>query len=213
MGLIYRACQSSANALSRLLWGIRIEGLENVPREGALLVTANHRSNLDPPLLGAVLPREVGYAAKKELFEVPGLGALIRALNAIPVNRSNMAPSTLRRFESWLGEGKALLIFPEGTRQRSGLLGEAKAGVGLLVERFRVPVLPIWIEGTESPFRNVFRRGRVRVVIGSPYTLPEEIDGRETERERYERTARTIMSAIGRLARIESHEGRTERPE
>jgi 1-acyl-sn-glycerol-3-phosphate acyltransferase len=175
---------------------VRVEGSENVPRGGALLVTANHRSVLDPPLLGAALPREVGYAAKRELFAVPVLATVIRALHAIPVDRSSLAPSTLRRFEEWLGNGGALVVFPEGTRSKDGKLGEAKVGVGLMVTRLSVPVLPVWIEGTESPIRNVFRRGRVRVIFGHPYTLPNDAPDSSMERERSKKAARIVMEAI-----------------
>lgn len=199
MGLFYRVCQTSAFALARILWGIRVEGRENVPLEGPLLVTANHRSNLDPPLLGAVLPREAGYAAKKELFAVVGFGRLIRALHAIPVDRGSFAPSTLRRFETWLRGGGALIVFPEGTRSRTGKLGEAKAGVGLVLMRAPVTVLPVVIEGTEAPVRNVFRRGRVRVVFGRPYALPEGLLDSSGERERSKDVARFVLEAIRRL--------------
>jgi 1-acyl-sn-glycerol-3-phosphate acyltransferase len=199
VGLFYQVCQRTGGALIRLLWGMRVEGREFVPMDGALLVTANHRSVLDPPFLGAALPREAGFAAKRELFEVPGLGALIAALHAIPVDRSNLAPSTMRRFEEWLERGNALVVFPEGTRSKDGRLGEARVGVGMMLVRLPVPVLPVWIEGTESPIRNLFRRGRVRVVFGRPYTLPSEGTGSSSERERYRDAARIVLDAIRRL--------------
>lgn len=214
MGLFYRACQRSAYALGRILWGIRVEGRENVPLAGPLLVTANHRSNLDPPLIGAILPREAAYAAKKELFAIAGVGTLIRALHAIPVDRSSFAPSTLRRFEEWLGSGGALIVFPEGTRSRTGDLGTAKAGVGLILTRSPVPVLPVSIEGTEAPIRNLFRRGRVRVVIGRPYTLPEGLLTSSDERQRSSEVARFVLEAIRRLQGESASRSRgTERPD
>jgi 1-acyl-sn-glycerol-3-phosphate acyltransferase len=199
VGLFYRVCQCSALAVIRTLWDVRIEGRENVPRTGSLLVTANHRSYLDPALLGAVVPREVGFAAKKELFKIPGFGRLIRALNAVPVDRSSIAPSTLRRFEDWVRGGNALLVFPEGTRSKDGNLGTAKTGVGMMMTKFSVPVLPVYLEGTESAFRNVFRRGRVRVVFGQPYTLPSGRAGSSSEREAFREAADVVMNAIREL--------------
>ena len=196
MGLFYRVCQSSALAVCHALWDLRVEGRENVPRTGPLLVTANHCSNLDPVYLGALLPREAGFAAKQELFKVFGLGRLIRALNSIPVDRSNIAPSTLRRFEDWVHSGKALIVFPEGTRSRDGNLKAAKTGAGMMVAKFAVPVLPVYLEGTDSAVRKIFRRGRVRVIFGKPYTLPSGLAGSSNERETFRETAQVVMNAI-----------------
>jgi len=199
VGLFYRVCQSSAQVVSHALWDVRVEGRENVPRTGPLLVTANHRSNLDPAILAAVLPREAGFAAKQELFRVFGLGSLIRALNSIPVDRSNVAPSTLRRFGDWLGSGKALIVFPEGTRSKDGNLQTAKTGAGMMVAKFAVPVLPVYLEGTGSAVRKIFRRGRVRVIFGKPYTLPSGFAGSSYERETLREAARIVMDAIRAL--------------
>jgi len=199
VGLFYRVCQWSALAVSHAFWDLRVEGRENVPRTGSLLVTANHRSYLDPAILGAVLPREVGFAAKQELFKVFGLGRLIRALHAIPVDRSSIAPSTLRRFEDWVRGGGALVVFPEGTRSKDGSLGTAKTGVGMMLARFAVPVVPVYLEGTDSAFRKIFRRGRVRVIFGEPYTLPSGVAGSSNERETFREVAQIVMNEIRAL--------------
>jgi 1-acyl-sn-glycerol-3-phosphate acyltransferase len=199
VGLFYRVCQRSALAVSHALWDVRVEGRENVPRTGPLLVTANHRSNLDPALLAAVLPREAGFAAKQELFKIAGFGRLIRALHAIPVDRSNIAPSTMRRFEDWVRQGNALIVFPEGTRSKDGNLGTGKTGVGMMVAKFLVPILPVYLEGTESALRRIFRRGRVRVVFGRPYTLPSARTASSSERETFREAAEVVMNAIREL--------------
>jgi 1-acyl-sn-glycerol-3-phosphate acyltransferase len=162
-------------------------------------VTANHCSYLDPAILGAVLPREVGYAAKQELFKIPGFGSLIRALNSIPVDRSSIAPSTLRRFEDWVRGGGALVVFPEGTRSKDGNLASAKTGVGMMLARFAAPVLPVYLEGTDSAFRKIFRRGRVRVIFGKPYTLPSGFAGSSNERETFREVAQIVMNEIRAL--------------
>jgi 1-acyl-sn-glycerol-3-phosphate acyltransferase len=124
---------------------------------------------------------------------------LIRALNSVPVDRSSIAPSTLRRFEEWIRGGNALLVFPEGTRSKDGNLGTAKTGVGMMMTKFAVPVLPVYLEGTESAFRKVFRRGRVRVVFGRPYTLPSGRAGSSSEREAFREAADVVMNAIREL--------------
>ena len=198
---MYGICKLIARVLLRLLWGIRVVGLENIPSSGPVVVTSNHRSRLDPPLLGAVVPREAAYAAKKELFAVPGLGRLIRSLNAIPVNRANLSVTTLRQFEKWLRSGRVLIFFPEGTRSKDGRLGRAKIGVGMMLARQDVPVLPVFIEGTGSVLRNIFRWGRVRVTFGRPYTLPAETWQSEARtREDYRKIADLVMARIRELA-------------
>ena len=198
---LYRFSVASTRGLARLLWGLRLEGVENIPPTGAVLLTSNHVSQLDPPLVGSFVPREVGFAAKRELFGVPGLGRLIRALNAIPVDRSNLTRGTLRAFARWLGQEKVLIYFPEGTRSRDGRLRRPKVGVGMLLEHCPVTVVPARICGTDALLKNLFRRGRVRVVFGRPYTLPQEDGpGEEERREQYRRTADAVMDRIRELA-------------
>jgi 1-acyl-sn-glycerol-3-phosphate acyltransferase len=198
---LYGFCKLIIRALLRLLWDVRVAGRENVPAEGALVVTANHRSRLDPPLIGAALPRAAAYAAKKELFSVPGLGWLLPRVNAIPVDRANLSVSTLRAIEKWLSGGGALVFFPEGTRSKDGRLGKAKIGVGMMLARQDVSVLPAYIEGTGSVLRDIFRWGRVRVTFGRPYMLPTEgSDAANRSRAHYRRIADVVMARIDELA-------------
>jgi 1-acyl-sn-glycerol-3-phosphate acyltransferase len=195
----YWFCKSLAYGLAKLLWGLRVEGLENVPRSGALLVTSNHISNLDPPVLGSVVPRETGFAAKRELFAVPVLSALIRSLNSIPVDRTQLSLSTLRTMGEFLTREQSLLIFPEGTRGEPGRFRSPKTGVGMILSKYPAQVLPAYVEGTDQPWRNLFRRGRVRVAFGRPYTLPKEAFGSGSRREQYRRVAELVMEHIRRL--------------
>jgi 1-acyl-sn-glycerol-3-phosphate acyltransferase len=195
----YRLCSFLARTVARLLWGLRVEGLEHVPRAGPLLVTSNHRSNLDPPLLGAVIPREVGFVAKQELFRVPVLGAWIRSLNALPLDRSRLSVDDMDRFGSYMEGGGALVWFPEGTRSRSGGMGKAKVGVGVLLARHPVVILPVRVLGTDSPFRSMLRRGRVRVVFGRPYTLPKGEGSGASETEEFRRIAEAVLERIRQL--------------
>lgn len=195
----YRFVRSLAYGLGRLVWGVRVEGRENVPRTGPLLVTCNHVSNLDPPVVASVIPREIGFVAKKELFAVPVLGSLIRSLNAMPLDRSRLSVEALDRFGAFLSEGNALLMFPEGTRSRTGRLGRAKIGAGVLLARFPTTVLPVYVQGTNTLFRSMLRRGRMRVVFGRPYTLPKGEGSGAPEREEYRRIADLVLDRIRQL--------------
>jgi 1-acyl-sn-glycerol-3-phosphate acyltransferase len=150
-------------------------------------------------MLGATVPREGGFAAKKELFAVPVLGPWIASLNSIPVDRARLSLGTLRALGAHLESGKALVFFPEGTRSRDGKLRSPRIGVGMLLSQFPVTIVPAFVEGTDSPLRNVFRRGRMRVVFGAPYTLPEEDRSPEDRRDGYRRKAEAVMDRIRRL--------------
>jgi 1-acyl-sn-glycerol-3-phosphate acyltransferase len=161
-----------------------------------LLVTSNHRSNADPALLGATVPRTVGFVAKRELFGVPVFGALIRSLNAMPLDRAKLSMEAIDAFGEWLGNGGALVYFPEGTRSRTGTLGKAKTGVGVLLGRHPVTVLPVWISGTDDLFRSMLRRGRMRVRFGHPYALPKGEGLDPTDRGAYRRIATYVLERI-----------------
>jgi 1-acyl-sn-glycerol-3-phosphate acyltransferase len=182
-----------------VIWGLRVEGRENVPRSGPLLVTCNHVSNLDPPVVACAIPREIGFVAKRELFAVPGLGSLIRSLNAMPLDRSRLSVEALDRFGAFLREGNALLMFPEGTRSRTGRLGKAKVGVGVLMARFPAQVVPVYVQGTDTLFRSMLRRGRMRIVFGRPYSLPKGEGPGVPEHEEYRRLAELILDGIRQL--------------
>ncbi|MCA9730098.1 MAG: 1-acyl-sn-glycerol-3-phosphate acyltransferase [Candidatus Eisenbacteria bacterium] len=206
----YRFCRDVVRWLARGLWGLRVDGLEKLPRDGAAVVASNHRSLLDPPLLGSVLPRESGFVAKRELFSVPGLSTLIRSLNAIPIERGRLSMEKMDELAEFLDGGKLLLYFPEGTRSRSGELGRAKAGIGVLLTKRAVPVVPAFVQGTESPVRNLFRRGRLRIVFGDPQTIPGDA-GPEEPRERARWIAEAVLARIRELGEESAENGRAER--
>jgi 1-acyl-sn-glycerol-3-phosphate acyltransferase len=198
----YRFVQGVAFFLFRLLWGVRVEGRDNVPASGPALIASNHRSLLDPPLVGCTVPRETGFVAKRELFGVPVLGPLIRSLYAIPIDRTRLSMETMDELAGFLDTGRLLLYFPEGTRSRDGRLGRARVGVGVLLARRPVPVIPVWVEGTESPFRNLFRRGRMRIVYGVPHALPEGLEPSDP-RARARALAALVLDRVRELGEAE----------
>jgi 1-acyl-sn-glycerol-3-phosphate acyltransferase len=172
-------------------------GTEHVPRHGSVLLAANHLSVLDPPLIAAVVPREVDFMAKAELFRVPLFGGLIRRLNAHPVDRTGSDAAALRLALRILAAGRALLVFPEGTRGVEGRLGPARAGAGMLAAMSGAPVVPVWIRGTGRALprgRAVPRPVTVRVTFGAPLRFT-----RERGKDRYQEISDEIMAAIGRL--------------
>lgn len=150
-------------------------GLENVPRDGPLILTANHMNNADPPVITALMPRRVVWMAKQELFDAPVIGILYHLFGLIPVRRFEADLRALRRSQQALKRGHVLGMFPEGHRSTTGHLREAEPGTAVLALRSRAPILPVAIWGSEHVKlpRDLFRRTRISVRIGKPYHLPE----------------------------------------
>ncbi|WP_457622923.1 lysophospholipid acyltransferase family protein [Persephonella sp.] len=134
------------------IFRIKVEGLENIPERGGCIIASNHRSHLDPFVLNVISPRPILFMAKKELFEVPVLSWLITKAGAIPVNRNKRDINSLKKAIQLLKIGECVGIFPEGSRARPKTFKKAQSGVGLLVSRAEVPVIPVRIEGTDDVF-------------------------------------------------------------
>ncbi|MBS2033461.1 1-acyl-sn-glycerol-3-phosphate acyltransferase [bacterium] len=147
----YRLAQSVLRVSFSLLQGLQVQGLENVPRQGGFILVCNHLSWLDPPVLGCSLRhRQLHFMAKKELFERPYLGPLIRALGAFPVERGQADRKSLRLALELLGRGRIVCLFPEGTRGDGGPMGPWHVGLAMLAHHAQVPILPAAVSGTRT---------------------------------------------------------------
>jgi 1-acyl-sn-glycerol-3-phosphate acyltransferase len=127
-------------------FSLRRAGWANVPRRGPVLVVANHQSMFDPVLVGLSSRRYLSFLARNTLFAQPGLGPLIRSLNAIPIDR-NMGKDGIQAVLDSLTAGRAVLMFPEGERTHTGAVQPLKAGVSLLIKRVTCPIVPVGIAG------------------------------------------------------------------
>lgn len=183
-------------AFSRTFLKFRIEGLDHVPRTGPLIAACNHISFWDPPLVGSNFPRVLHFVAKAELFENRVFGAMLRGYNSIPIQRGLRARSGLLGAEEVLNEGGAVLIFPEGTRNKSGALMPPRAGIGRLATVTRTPVLPVRISGSNQIRRSLRRQTLVRIVIGTPIVPPLRS---EPDRAEMHSFALRVMEAIAAL--------------
>jgi len=148
------------------LSGWKVRGREHVPKKGGVIVASNHVSFWDPPLVGTAAVRELHFLAKEELFRTPVLGPLIRAFNAIPIRRGVADLSGLTKAMEVLRAGRALLMFPEGTRARDGELHAARPGVGMLAVATDARIVPAYISGSNRPGKWLLRGGRLRVTFG-----------------------------------------------
>ncbi len=192
----YRLVWIVARALSRLLWRFRGLWHERIPANGPLLIASNHTSNWDPIFVGLGCPREIHFLAKDELFRNPLLAWLVRRYNAIPVRRGRVDRRALRAATRLLDTDGVLLMFPEGTRIRSGEIGEGRAGVGYLSAMTGARVVPAFITGARELGKTFRTRTPLVVAYGDPMPPPDPDDNESHA----EFTAR-VMERIRELRR------------
>ena len=198
--MLYRLLKPLAFALMRLGFRLEVHGRAHVPATGPVLFVSNHVSVLDPPFIGGASPRELFFLAKEELFDVPLFGRFIHALNARPVKRDGSDSRALKATLRLLGENRAILLFPEGTRGVEGRLGEGKPGAGMLAVMSGAPVVPVYVSGTGRalpPGRALPRPTRVSVRFGPPLIFKTVGDDRR--KERYREATEEMMRAIAQL--------------
>jgi 1-acyl-sn-glycerol-3-phosphate acyltransferase len=198
-----------------------IEGLENVPRDGGVILASNHLSFIDSVVIPLTAPRRVFFLAKAEYFTGPGLrGALCKAffeaLNAVPVERGEIkaVQASLDSALEILRDGKAFGIYPEGTRSLDGRLYRGKTGVAWLALTAGVPVVPVALEGPAEILpvgKRIPRVRKVTVRFGEPLRFDELHGQARSARARREVTDR-VMAAIHELSGQELAEGYNERP-
>ena len=180
---------------------LEVHGIKNIPQSGSFILASNHSSYFDPPALGCRLPRNLHYFARDSLFFWP-LGVLISNLNSIPVNRSQLDIATLKRVLKVLKGGDPLLLFPEGTRSTDGNLGEGKKGIGLLLAKSQVDVLPARVTGGNKVLgKGMFfpRIGRKLVVEYGTLLKIDTLDPGKSDTNRYEIIANKVLAEINRI--------------
>ncbi len=181
----------------KTFYDFKVEGLENIPKTGALIIAGNHLSNADPPAIGsfAGLVRDSRFVAKKELFSVPGLGWFFRRSGYIPVDRARSidAFGSLQSVVHALEKGESVVMFPEGTRSKTGKPQKPKSGIGYLVYTTGAPVLPVKVEGT---FGWPWVR-KIRVKFGTVMHLKK--DPVLDHKAQYKQFANQIMEEINSI--------------
>ena len=200
MNLIYRAAQVISYTYFKIFHGFRIKGLENIPKDKPFILACNHLSFFDPPAIGCKIPRNLHYFARDSLFFWP-LGILIGKLNSIPVNRGQLDLGTLRKVLTVLKNGHPILVFPEGTRSKDGKLQTPQKGLGLLVSKSSVSVIPARIYGTDKAFgkEHLFPRlgRRIYLNIGSEISFSVSVDIKY--KKKYLEISTIVMNAIETL--------------
>ncbi len=196
----YRGCWGVLLGLASLFFRLRVEGQRHIPTDGGVILASNHCSYVDPVLIGLAAERELWYVTKQDVFPVPVLGWLIRKVHAMPMDRSRGDREALALMEGRLRSGAAVLIFPEGTRNKTGRLLRPKAGVGMMVHRASVPVVPACILGTVNVWKCLIGLRRPVVRFGEPiHFSPDRLPSRR--RDAYHSISSEVMRKIGDLRR------------
>ncbi len=171
--IVYRVLRTILVPFFLLYFRMTRIGREHLPRSGPLLLACNHRSFIDPFMVGMLVKRPIYYMAKRELFEKRWQARLLNALGAFPVDRGAGDHEAMATAKAILERGDCVVIFPEGTRTRPGPLGRPRRGVGRLALETGAPVAPIAVIGTEDIRRGWRVRPRkVRLRAGVPLQFP-----------------------------------------
>jgi 1-acyl-sn-glycerol-3-phosphate acyltransferase len=217
LSVLMRGAALLSRVVSKCVTRIHVEGLENVPTSGPLIIVANHMSNADPPLvhgyLTPALGRPMHILAKESLFVGP-IGAFLRSQGITPVKSGGSDIEAYRTASAVLDAGNVLTVFPEGTRSRTGQLGDPKPGVAMLATRTHAPILPVGISGTDrflgrgSRFPKI--GARIVVRVGQPFTV--DVDKSKARRAAMDAVTDRIMGEIATLVEPR-HRGRYGGPD
>ncbi|MEX0992907.1 MAG: 1-acyl-sn-glycerol-3-phosphate acyltransferase [Solirubrobacterales bacterium] len=194
--VVYWIVRAILQPASHVYFRLRRTGIDHIPREGPVLLAANHRSFSDPFFIGMCIGRPLRFVAKVELFDRGWKARLLLALGAFPIRRNESDEQAMETARVILEQGGAVGIFPEGTRVRPGPLGEPRRGVGRLALETGAPVVPIAVGGTQD-IRDGWRvrPRRVDVRCGRLLTFPRPVDGAVSARMATEVTGR-IWSCV-----------------
>ena len=198
----YRWSQRITSFTFSTLGKLEQYGNRHVPREGGVLLLSNHLSYIDPFVISSTATRELFFMARDNVFGIPLIGRFLSAHNAYPVKRGSADRAALKHTIALLQCGNAVLIFPEGTRSRDGTLGKARAGVSFIVDKANVPVIPLFIEGTDCVMprgSRWIRPAKLWTKYGPPidFTKIRQI---EDKRVMYQCMGEKIMKSISNLA-------------
>ncbi len=197
--LFYLIVRPFVTGIPRLLWRVRVVGMEHVPKSGGFILAPSHRSMIDIPLAAIVTKRRIRFMGKSSLFGVPVLGTLFTWLGGISVERDGTDRKAVRESVAMLSAGEVLCVYPEGTRQHGRKIQPLQPGAAYFALRSGVPIIPIGIAGAEEILREkrdpVPRFGRVTIVVGAPL-MPEARTGGVVPREKVDALTATLSDAL-----------------
>lgn len=198
--MIYWFCHTGSRLVGHLFFRHRTLHRELLPETGGALIVANHVSYLDPSVVGASFRKPIYYLARKSLFK-GFLGWLLPRIQVLPVDQGRGDLASMKRILNLLKAGHRVLIFPEGTRSTDGGLQGAEAGIGFIIAKCDVPVIPVRIFGAFECFPRGTswpRPGHITIVPGPPVVFAD-LSAELSSRERYQACADRVMEALAEI--------------
>lgn len=188
--MFYTFVKNAVKIYMKLRYKITVKGLENVPASGPVIITSTHISDMDPPLVAVTSKRQLAFFAKEELFKIPVLGFIISRLNAFPVSRGKSDRAALKKSVEVLEDGNMLLIFPEGTRSKTGELGEFQEGASFIAMKANAQIVPTAITGKYD------RKNGVTITYGEPIDIKALSDEGVKRKEMTQITREAILKLM-----------------
>ncbi len=196
--MIYTVAKLISYIFCKIYFRLEVNGADNIPEKGGVLVASNHGSFLDPVIVGVGISRQTYYLTKQSLFEIPIFRLLIKALHTIPVRRELVSVSTFKELIKSLNAKKVIILFPEGTRSLDGKLGQGKVGVGMIALKADVPIIPAYIDGAIKAFPKngkwIYPK-KIRVIFGKPI-MP---NCKDLNKKNYREISTQVMQSISSL--------------
>lgn len=203
-GVAYAGLWALCRAIAQVCFRFRVRGLEAVPKEGGLLVAANHASYLDIPLVGCGLRRRAWYLGRQDLFGPSWVKAVCRWLGWIPIRIGRLDREGFGKAVGLIKAGQVVVIYPEGRRSPDGALRPGKPGLGVIVEETRCAVVPAYIQGAYEalPTGGKWIKCRpIQVTFGAPIDFTKDLE-RITGKAFYQHVSRTVMERIAELGQV-----------
>ena len=202
----YQLSRPALKAVIRLIFHIlgriKVTGKENIPYGKPYVVAMNHISIFDPPLAGSFWPEHLEIVGASDVFEKPGQGQILKIYGVIPVHRGEYDRALMQRVITAINSGYPLLIAPEGGRSHVTAMRRAQPGVAYIVEKTKVPVIPVGIVGTTDDFWQRAKRGErpnLEMRIGNPFKLPAITEKGAARREARQRNADLVLQYVAGL--------------
>ena len=182
--VLYQVSKYACRMIGWIIWGARAKEAKLLPDSGGALLCSNHQSFLDPVVVGMSCRRRINYLARDSLFRTRFFGGLIRAYDAIPIQREGLGIEGIKETLRRLKRGEVVLIFPEGTRTPDGELQPLKAGFSSIAKRAKVPIVPVAVSGLYEVWPRKQKLpgiGRVRVQFGEAISAEEVANSDDEE--------------------------------